>query len=115
MAIVLAKILARLETLEKQFIPPPTRCLKVRNKLAQRPVLPQRDTRAFEHPGEPASTLQKVVEVKEDFIPVSRNGRGRKGKGKVAQQQKDSVPTFYISSAVAAANTKQLAPLPPTV
>ena len=106
-ATVLTKILARLEVLEKQSMPPPTRRTETRNKSAQG------DIRPFVHSGEYTSPSCETREVEEDFTLVSRNGRGRKGKDTAAQPRNDLPPTSYAGVAAAAANTKQPAPSPP--
>jgi hypothetical protein len=111
-ATVLTKILARLEALEKQSMPPPTKHTEARNRLTQRPVTPQEENRPLNNPGENPSTPQQA-EAK-DFTLVSRNGRGRKGKGKTTQPQNGPSPASYANAAAAAASTKQPTPIPPT-
>lgn len=111
-ATVLAKILTRLEALEKQSMPPPMRQPEARNRPT-RPASPLRDTRPRDHPGEYAMDSQGAEEGEGDFTMVSRNRRGRASKAKMAQLQSKPPPTSYASVAATAASNKQPVPLPP--
>ena len=42
-----------------------------------------------------------------DFTPVTRNGKGKKGKGKTKPPQINLTPASYASAAASATNTKQ--------
>jgi hypothetical protein len=105
---VLSKILARLEALEKRSMPPPARQAEPRNKPAQAPFTPREETNPYcSMPDIPQVVKPTEGEEEGDFTPVTRNGKGKKGKGKTKPPQINLTPASYASAAASATNTKQ--------
>ncbi len=57
---------------------------------------------------------QRMEQEEREFIPVTHNGKGKKGKGKAGPPQVNLTPASYASAAASAANTSQPAPAPKT-
>lgn len=115
-ATVLTKILARLEALERLSMPPPARHAGAQHRPNPAPTMPREETDPRSKAGESLHATQTVEREEEDnFTVVARNGKGRKGKGKLTPLQINLTPASYASAAASSANTKQpVAPPKPT-
>jgi len=104
--LVLTKILARLEALERQSMPPPARHSEAQNRPAPTPVTMRKTINAQEtgNVSNLPDTTQPTEEER-DFTTVTRKGRGKKDK--TSPLQSNPTPTSYANVAASAANTKQ--------
>jgi hypothetical protein len=107
-ATVLTKILTRLEALERLSMPPPVRHTETQHRPNSAPTVPREETNPRSNAGEDSHATQTSEREEEgNFTLVARNGRSRKGKGKLTPPQINLTPASYASAAAASASTKQ--------
>jgi hypothetical protein len=114
-ATVLTKILTRLEALERLSMPPPpVRHPETRSRQNHAWTAPPDESNTRGSTSDTLQVPQTAEEEEGEFTTVSRNGKGKKGKGKSTPPQINLTPASYASAAASAANTKQPAAPPKT-